>query len=360
MGRVHKKKIAEFIGADIGSDAEAMDESDASGGASEENGSDNRRKRSDKKADDDEQDNEESDASVTSNKRQKSLSKSSSVDKADEDTTQENDDSNKKQSRKSSVKTKRGAGKDNNVSEGEVETDEAPKKRARKSTAKEKAAAEEEEEDESEAEPEYEVEAVIDKKVEKGATYYLLTWKGYPKEDATWEPEDSISCPDLVEKFNKKRAAESTKGSKKGVDASKKGSTKKDLKKTASSKAAKAKNGGQADAKEGEATEYEVEKIVDYATEKSGRIFRIRWKGYRPKHDTWEPEDNLTCPELIEKFLKQVKHQEDNSRELREEPKKTKFLVDETQPRTSFRSRIERSSQRSCARQRKFYGDAEN
>ena len=33
------------------------------------------------------------------------------------------------------------------------------------------------------------------------------------------------------------------------------------------------------------------------------REFHVRWKGWGPEGDTMEPEDNLDCPELIEKFM---------------------------------------------------------
>lgn len=31
--------------------------------------------------------------------------------------------------------------------------------------------------------------------------------------------------------------------------------------------------------------------------------FLIRWKGYSPKFDTWEPESNLSCNNLIQKYI---------------------------------------------------------
>lgn len=51
--------------------------------------------------------------------------------------------------------------------------------------------------------------------------------------------------------------------------------------------------------------EYEVEKLVDIYFKKNGdREFLVRWKGYSPKDDTWEPEKHLNCKELIQAFLK--------------------------------------------------------
>jgi hypothetical protein len=34
----------------------------------------------------------------------------------------------------------------------------------------------------------YQVEAVLDRKIEKGKKYYYVTWKNYPGDDS-WEPE---------------------------------------------------------------------------------------------------------------------------------------------------------------------------
>lgn len=66
--------------------------------------------------------------------------------------------------------------------------------------------------------------------------------------------------------------------------------------------------------------EWEVEKILDvlYRRDKK-REFLIRWKDYSKNCDSWEPEENLDCPELIAKFVAKLERKaEVDERELRQ------------------------------------------
>jgi DNA (cytosine-5)-methyltransferase 1 len=56
---------------------------------------------------------------------------------------------------------------------------------------------------------------------------------------------------------------------------------------------------------------FKVEKILDHkdkkrpgkAKNKHKRMFLIRWEGYSPSDDTWEPEENLLdCKEALEEY----------------------------------------------------------
>lgn len=53
---------------------------------------------------------------------------------------------------------------------------------------------------------------------------------------------------------------------------------------------------------------YEVEDIVDHKIKGKKKYFKIRWKNYDESQDTWEPEQELACPEIIERYLE--KHPE--------------------------------------------------
>lgn len=69
-----------------------------------------------------------------------------------------------------------------------------------------------------------------------------------------------------------------------------------------------------------------MERIIDVHYLKNGaKEFLIRWKGYKSSDDTWEPEENVSSPELIEKFMRKVEEAKSaNQKELRAERKHTK------------------------------------
>jgi len=60
----------------------------------------------------------------------------------------------------------------------------------------------------TEEEEEYEVEKVVDKRIHKGKVEYLLKWKGYSSDDNTWEAEDSLDCPELLQDYETRRRQE--------------------------------------------------------------------------------------------------------------------------------------------------------
>eukprot|EP00727_Mastigamoeba_balamuthi_P004340 m51a1_g13904 hypothetical protein (429) ;mRNA; r:755636-757275 len=54
---------------------------------------------------------------------------------------------------------------------------------------------------------------------------------------------------------------------------------------------------------EGEGEIFEVEAIVDTRKYRGARQYLVRWRGYGPASDTWEPEQNCSgCPDIVAAF----------------------------------------------------------
>ena len=50
----------------------------------------------------------------------------------------------------------------------------------------------------------------------------------------------------------------------------------------------------------------QVEKILNLTVKQNQLFYLIRWKGYGPKYDSWEPEENLECDEAVDEFMKSL------------------------------------------------------
>ncbi|XP_026499182.2 chromobox protein homolog 1-like [Vanessa tameamea] len=225
---------------------------------------------------------------------------------------------------------------------------EKPKESTKKSKAKSKSKKKKTDKsnNKKDAEEEFEVEKIVDSKRIKGKLHYLIRWKGYSVDSDTWEPAHTLSCPDLINKFNEEK-----ENSKNTPKSNKK---RKGVKKESKSPPKKTKtewDGKNADAN----AEYEVERILEVHHKKNGaREFLIHWKGWASQFDSWEPESNLNCPELIKKFMDKVDvARSSESRNLRVAPETThRFTLQDP-------SSGRRLSKRRGQRQRVRYDNAE-
>jgi len=68
---------------------------------------------------------------------------------------------------------------------------------------------------------------------------------------------------------------------------------------------------------EGEEEEFTVERILDKRVRNSKVEYLIKWEGYPDTENTWEPQENLDCPDIISAY-------EDKAAKKKEEKKRKK------------------------------------
>jgi len=162
-------------------------------------------------------------------------------------------------------------------------------------------------------EGEFIVEKVLDRRVTNGKVEYLLKWKGYTDDDNTWEPDENLGCPELIDEFERihqakqaeaKKAAKQTKGKKTTGGASGSSAAPKDVLKEKE----QTKQAPKADSplmRTGFDRGLDPQRIIG-ATDSSGELmFLMKWRGTDEADLVPARVANLQCPQVVIKFYEE-------------------------------------------------------
>uniref|UniRef100_A0A1A8H1Q9 Chromobox homolog 3b n=2 Tax=Nothobranchius korthausae TaxID=1143690 RepID=A0A1A8H1Q9_9TELE len=158
---------------------------------------------------------------------------------------------------------------------------------------------------------EFVVDRIIRRRVFDGRVEYFLKWKGFTDAENTWEPEDNLDCPELIEEFL--RSAPLTEDTEDEQSEQqfrpKEGMTEQDVELSSeqsnSSSGIPKQDDEQSDAPINLSTYLEPECIIGSTDRKGELMFLVKWKNSDDVALLPAREASLRCPQVVIDFYEQ-------------------------------------------------------
>lgn len=139
---------------------------------------------------------------------------------------------------------------------------------------------------------EFEVEQIVGHKTIKGIVSYKVRWLGWDAKDDTWVRETELQCPALIKAYESHKKKEENAKAKK-----------RNLKKKFGDSDDSEDDYGK---KKPKAQFFAVDRILNARINKQGTFdFFVCWKGYGFEDNSWIPEKDLDCSELVDEVISQ-------------------------------------------------------
>ncbi|XP_058053989.1 chromobox protein homolog 1-like [Anopheles bellator] len=140
---------------------------------------------------------------------------------------------------------------------------------------------------------EFSVEKILDSRIVNGKVEYYLKWKGYTNEDNTWEPEENLDCPDLIQAFKESRKKKEGKDENSG---------RRSKLKDEEPKVVPAKRKSTTEKKVGFDRGLVPEEILGAAETHGKLMFLMKWKNAANADMVSAEQANVKCPQVVIRF----------------------------------------------------------